>query len=82
MSDIDLKEQIIDKIFAELQALGDTVRNSGEFTPMQQLPQVNVLVDTMKFLQDYDENILVLNRYWSQKRGDPRFNRTQGEIDR
>lgn len=82
MSDIDLKEQIIDRIFAELQALGDTVRDSGEFTPMQQLPQVSVLVDTMKFLQDYDENIAVLNKYWSQKRGDPRFNKSQSEVDR
>lgn len=82
MSDTDLKEQIIDRIFAELQALGDTVRDSGEFTPLQQLPQVSVLVDTMRFLQDYDENIVALNKYWSQKRGDPRFNRNQGEIDR
>ena len=40
----------------------------------QKAMKLDVLIDTMKFLQNYDENTKVLNQYWLNKKRQEKFN--------
>lgn len=79
--DEELKRQIIDKIHDTLQELGIEVQCSSVLTPREQLTQADVLLDTMHFLRDYDENVKVLNKYWLEKKWKQKFEKVLG-IDR
>lgn len=62
------RDIVIKRLENMLQGAGQYVRDDDTLTPEQQLVQVDVILDTMKFLQNYEENIKVLNKYWLEKR--------------
>lgn len=66
------KEAMKDKLFQALQQQGEELRSSG-LQGLDVAEQLDVLIDTMHFLQDYDENVRVLNDYWLKKRQEEKF---------
>lgn len=68
-----MKNKIIDRLSLTLQAIGAEIKSDSKLSTREQLTQVDVLLDTLKFLQDYDENAKVLNKYWVQKRWREKF---------
>lgn len=84
MSDKDSKEQILEQILDRLvqllQEQGMILHNDD--CPIQdKLIQVDVLLNTMHFLKDYDENVKVLNEYWIKKHHEERLNAHQKEME-
>ena len=61
MKDKDYKKQIIDEITNFMTQKGQQVRDS-DLSVDDQVTQVDVLLDTLHFLQCYDENVKVLNK--------------------
>jgi hypothetical protein len=74
------KEQFIDEVVRMIEQKGHEVQTSGE-PPLQQLPKVDILLDMIRFLDKYDENVIVLNNYWRAKRLDRRFSSQDDHID-
>lgn len=73
------KQQIINRLFNVLQGQGMYVKEDGTLSPNDKLEQTSILVDTMKFLKDYDENVKVLNKYWLDKRRKEKFDFCKGD---
>lgn len=74
-----VKQQIINRLFNMLQGQGMYVREDGTLSPDDKLKQISILVDTMKFLKDYDENVKVLNKYWLDKHRKEKFDFCKGD---
>ena len=72
MKEVDTKkisrDTIIEKIDIALQEQGTDIRDNGELTPEEKLFQMDVILDVLHFLADYEENVEVLNKYWVNKR--------------
>lgn len=68
------KEQFIQELVKLIEQKGKEVQASGEPAETQ-LPKVDVMLDVVRFLDHYDENVKVLNEYWSRKRYAEKFNR-------
>ena len=68
------KDQIINRMFNVLKGQTMFVREDNMLTTREKLEQADVLLDTMKFLNDYDENVKVLNKYWIEKHHKEKFN--------
>jgi len=66
MSLDERKKQMINKIILGLQAEGKFLEQDTTKTSEQKLLEMNVLVDTVRFLKDYEQNIKVLNTYLSE----------------
>lgn len=64
--DKQLQKEIIDEVVELIQQKGEELRLSGK-SPYDQLPQMDVLLDTIRFLAGYDENVEVLNQYYLGK---------------
>lgn len=69
--DKQLQKEMIDEVVGLIQQKGEELRVSGK-SPYDQLPQMDVLLDTIRFLDRYDENVKVLNQYYL---GKPRWER-------
>lgn len=67
------KQTIIDEIVKMLQLKGVDLENE-DIDLYQKAMKLDVLIDTMKFLQNYDENTKVLNQYWLNKKRQEKFN--------
>ena len=66
------KKQIIDEIVASLQTIGGTLQSSG--APVEeQLTKVDIILDTIRFLDKYEDNVKVLNAYWSSRHLEDKF---------
>lgn len=78
MKDKNERDIVIKRLENMLQGAGQYVRDDDTLTPEQQLVQVDVILDTMKFLQDYEENVKVLNKYWLEKRWKQKFEKALG----
>lgn len=61
------EKEIIKKIQKALSNEIDFIRQEKEKTTESKITQINVLLDTMKFLQNYNENVEVLNKYIRKK---------------
>lgn len=70
----DDKNVIIMKLQKLLQDIGQSVQDDDTLSTENKLMQVDVILDTMKFLKDYDINIKVLNKYWLNKKWNDKFN--------
>ena len=70
----DDKDVIIMKLQKLLQDIGQSVQDDDTLSTEHKLMQVDVILDTMKFLKDYDINIKVLNKYWLNKKWNDKFN--------
>ena len=54
------KEQFINEIVNLIEQKGREVQSSGE-PARDQLPKVDILLDIVRFLDHYDENVQILN---------------------
>ena len=61
------KQIMIDKIVEAIKNFGEETRNDKDTSLKDKCIQVDVLLDTIKFLDNYDENIKVLNDYYTKK---------------
>lgn len=71
------KKEVIESIYKFLQEQGEVLQGS-EISPEEKATQLDVLLDTMHFLKDYDENVKVLNEYWIEKRQREKFEKATG----
>ena len=62
------QDKMINQVMLMLQDMGDKLRVDNSNSPSEMLPQADVLLHTMHFLKDYEENIQVLNEYWLHKK--------------
>lgn len=60
------KKQIIDKLIIGLQAEGKFIKQDETKTVEDKLMEIDVLLDTVKFLSNYETNVKILNNYASQ----------------
>lgn len=71
----DNKQEYIEELLALLREQGENVRsNESNKTTLDMLERADVLLDLMKFLKDYEENVKVLNAYWLDKHYKEKFN--------
>lgn len=74
------KQQIMTRLKNVLKGQAMYVREDESISDRDRLTQADVILDLMKFLNDYDENIEVLNRYWHEKRQREKFKQEDREI--
>lgn len=70
------KEIIISRMFNVLKGQAMFVREDISLTNTEKVEQLDVLLDLMRFLKDYDENVQVLNNHLAEKK------QKQGGLDR
>ena len=63
----DYKKEMIDKIYKDLQHQAQTIHEDPTMSVQDQLTQMNIIWNLCKFLDHYDENIVVLNQYTLNK---------------
>ena len=66
-TDKSAKEQLMTRMFNVLKGQGMYVREDTSLTDREKLEQADIILNMMKFLKDYDENIEVLDKYWKEK---------------
>ena len=74
-NDEKLKQEMLDKITEMLQEIGKQLQTNTEINVWDKATQMDVMLDTLHFLQDYDENVRVLNKYWVEKRRTEKWNK-------
>lgn len=57
------KKDMIDKITHALKDIGDQTQNDETLPLTDKFFQVDVLMDTLRFLKDYEKNVKILNQY-------------------
>ena len=62
------KQIMIDKITEAIKDFGEQTRQDESISLEDKCLQVDVLIDTLKFLNNYDENVRVLNQYYLSKK--------------
>lgn len=72
-TDKSAKEQLIIRMFDMLKEQGMYVREDKTLTDKEKLEQADIILNIMKFLKDYDENIEVLDKYWREKHHREKF---------
>jgi len=73
------KEVVMEKLIEGLRRQGELLQQDEELSIQDKLIQMDVILDVLHFIQDYDENIKVLNNYWLHK--EKRFKTSNEEID-
>lgn len=71
--DKSAKEQLMTRMFNVLKGQGMYVREDIALTDKEKLEQADIILNIMKFLKDYDENIEVLDKYWREKHHGEKF---------
>ena len=74
------KQQIMTRLNNVLKGQAMYVREDDSISDRDRLTQADVILDLMNFLNDYDKNIEVLNRYWHEKRQREKFKQEDREI--
>lgn len=74
------KQQIMTRLKNVLKGQAMYVREDESISDRDRLTQADVILDLMKFLKDYDENVVVLNKYWQEKRQREKFKQENREI--
>ena len=62
------KEAIMSRMTNVLKGQAMYIKEDDSISTQDKCIQMDVILDLMRFLNDYDENIQVLNRYIEQKR--------------
>lgn len=75
------KEDYINEIYKYVKELGKELQEDQTIQVKDKIPQVDLFINTIKFLQDYDENIKVLDKYWRDKNRKLKFERSQKEYE-
>lgn len=68
MNKVDPKETMISKLQESLVEHAKQLRENESVEINDKLIQMDVVLDTMKFLEDYDENVQALNKYLEKKK--------------
>lgn len=71
------KEETLLRLLNVLQGQGMYIKDSTYTTKQEKLEQMDVILNVMRFLKDYDENIDLLDKYWRQKHHEQKFNITR-----
>lgn len=79
MAKSESKEAVLQRLCNMLQGQGMFIREDTTMTSEEKLEQMDVVIDVLHFLNDYDENVKVLNEYWVKKRYAEKF--AQGKTD-
>lgn len=74
------KERIMTRMSNVLKGQAMFIREDDTITDVERLEQINVVLDLMKFLKDYDENIIVLNKHWQEKHKKEKHFQNEPEI--
>ena len=74
------KEQIMTRMSNVLKGQAMFIREDNPITDVERLEQINVVLDLMKFLKDYDENIIILNKHWQEKHKKEKHFQSEPEI--
>ena len=61
------KDKIIDRMFNVIQGQAMIVREDRSISDKERLAQTDVLLNMMKFLKDYDDNVKILNAHKKPK---------------
>ena len=67
MKDNKTQQEIIDKLQKALLKEVEFIREHTNRTTDEKIAQVDVLFDIVKFLNNYDENVKILNRHYLSK---------------
>lgn len=59
----DAKQSMIDEISDRIRDLGEEIRYNKDLSMEDKMTQMDILLDTIKFLKDYDENVKILNKH-------------------
>ena len=59
----DAKQSMIDEISDRIRDLGEEIRYNKDLSIEDKMTQMDILLDTIKFLKDYDENVKILNKH-------------------
>ena len=62
------KEVIMSRMTNVLKGQAMYIKEDDSISTQDKCIQMDVILDLMRFLNDYDENVQVLNRYIEQKR--------------
>lgn len=75
------KEDYIDEIYKYIKELGKELQEDQTIQVKDKIPQVDLFINIIKFLQDYDENVKVLDKYWREKNRKLKFERSRKEYE-
>ena len=67
------KAVVIQKMQKMLEDIGRDLQKDNTLSIEQKLQQLNVILDTMKFLDKYTTNVKILNEYWLNKNWKDKF---------
>ena len=74
------KEQIMTRMSNVLKGQAMFIREDNTITDVERLEQIDVILDLMKFLKDYDENIIVLNKYCQEQHRKEKYLQSEPEL--
>lgn len=77
----DSKQIMLDKIAKSLEHLGEELRADTQTTTENKLPQMDAIIHTLHFLQEFDENVQVLNEYWLKKNRAIKFKEDNDDME-
>lgn len=76
------KQIALDRMFNVLKGQGMFITESTMLTPEEKIEEFDVVYVLTKFLEDFDENKGVLDKYWRKKREQEKLNKCLGrDID-
>jgi hypothetical protein len=58
---------MIDKIFDLIKQEALELKNNDSISMQEKFEQMDILLNIMRMLKDYDENIIVLDKYWRER---------------
>ena len=61
------KDKLIDRMYNVIKGQAMIVREDRSISDKERIAQADVLLDMMKFLKDYDENVKILNAHRKPK---------------
>lgn len=66
-NNVSPKERLIKRMYNVIQGQAMIVREDTSLSTQDRLVQTDILLDLMRFLKDYDENVQVLNKHRREK---------------
>lgn len=64
----ELQQQTINNIILHLQDEAHKIKQDTQTSIQQKCEQMNIILDTMKFLNNYKENVSILNEHLARTR--------------
>lgn len=61
-------KDMINHLIDILKQEGECIRNDSTSTVQERLAQADIILNTLRFLKDYDENVKILNQEWARRK--------------